>query len=81
MYTTNDLYLASALQESGHPVRSVWKEGGRATFAFDDDELVTSAVAEYFAGRMSLEAQGFAERIRSAKSAAINAPPRRGGME
>ena len=57
-------------------MRSVWKDGSRSTFEFDDDAGVHSAVVAYFAGSMSIPAHAYAERIRSAKSMAINAPAR-----
>jgi hypothetical protein len=76
MYRTEDLYLASALQENGHRLAGVWREGGRSTFEFDESADLHDAVAEYFAGTMQVPAHPYAERIRSAKSMAVNAPSR-----
>jgi hypothetical protein len=76
VYNTSDLYLASALQQAGHSLKSVVKDSARATFEFEDSEPLREAVSDFFAGRLVVEAHGFAERIRSAKSMAINAPMR-----
>jgi hypothetical protein len=74
MYETSDLYLAAALQETGHPLASVWKSGTRSTFEFQDTASLQGAIAQYFAGGMQVPAHAYAERIRSAKSMAVNAP-------
>lgn len=76
LYETEDLYLASAIEAMGIRPRGVWSDGRRSTWEFEDSEGLRQIVADYFAWKLMLEAHGFAERIRSAKSAAKNAPQR-----
>ena len=73
MYTTNDLYLAAALQQQGHKLHGVWRMGSRSDFEFEEDDALPATIAGYFGGALALPAHAFAERIRSAKSMAVNA--------
>ena len=76
MYQTEDLYLASAIQEMGIKPRGVWKDGSRSTFEFEDTPELQRVITDFISGNLTLEAQGYSERIRSAKSAVKNAPGR-----
>jgi hypothetical protein len=78
MYATEDLYLAAALQETGQAMESIRRTGHRATFEFADSTTLEASIDDYFAGRLRVSAHGYAERIRSAKSMAVNAPMRTG---
>jgi hypothetical protein len=73
MYGTNDLYLAAAVQEAGYELREVSRQGTRAVFIFDDGQELRQAISRYFSGDLLLRAHPYAERIRSAKSMAMNA--------
>lgn len=75
MYETNDLYLAAAAQEAGHKLQDVFRQGTRALFVFEDGADLRRTITEYFSGDLMVRAHSFAEKIRSAKSMAMNAQP------
>lgn len=81
MFETEDIYLGAALQEAGLALASVTRAGSRAKFRFEADQRLRDAVSSYYSGRLQLTAHSFAERIRSAKSMAMNAPALTGNGE
>jgi hypothetical protein len=74
MFETEDIYLGAALQEAGFVMDGVTRASTRAKFAFPESRRLQDAVADYYSGRLVLPAHNYAERIRSAKSMAMNAP-------
>jgi hypothetical protein len=78
MFETEDIYLGAALQEAGFVLKSVVRGGTRARFSFEENTRLRDVIGEYYSGRQLVPAHSYAERIRSAKSMAINAPARDG---
>ena len=68
---TGDLYLAAAVEMSGHRVLRVARQGHRALFEFGDSPEAASIVDAYFSGELPLDASAYAERIRQMKGRAM----------
>jgi len=71
-FSTRDLYLATAIKESGFPILRVEGNGRQGIFVFKASEKIEGLIADYFNGELRVDPRGLFETWKALKSMAYS---------
>ena len=72
-FHTKDIYLATALKQSGARIIRVENRTGKGVFVFDDSAKLKELALRFFNGEMRVDPQGLFEAWKSLKSMVYSA--------
>lgn len=71
-FETRDIYLATALKQSGARILRVENHTGKGIFIFQSSPDIEELITQFFNGEMKVDPQGLFEAWKSLKSMAFS---------